>query len=95
MKRYHDSPLADHFGAEKTQALIQRKYFWPKLAKDVGEHVASCSVCAMIKSARDKPYENPCNRGSSYEDVTLHSGGQDARRRAVRSGTNREPNSLS
>lgn len=29
MKRYHDSSLTGHFGAEKTQALIQRKYFWP------------------------------------------------------------------
>ena len=85
MEGYHDSPLAGHFGAEKTQALIQRKYFWPKLAKDVGEHVASYSVCAMTKSARHKSYGNPCNRGSSYEDVTLHSSGQDARRRAVRS----------
>ncbi len=56
MERYHDSPLAGHFGAEKTQALIQRKYFWPKLAKDVNEHIASCSVCAMIKSSRHKPY---------------------------------------
>ena len=26
-KRYHDSPLTGHFDAEKTQALIQRKYF--------------------------------------------------------------------
>lgn len=56
LERYHDSPLAGHFGAEKTQALIQRKYFWPKLAKDVGDHVTSCSVCAMTKSSRHKPY---------------------------------------
>ncbi len=56
LDRYHDAPLAGHFGAEKTQALIQRKYFWPKLARDVGDHVASCSVCAMTKSSRHKPY---------------------------------------
>ncbi len=56
LDRYHDGPLAGHFGAEKTQALIQRKYFWPRLATEVGEHVSSCSICAMTKSSRHKPY---------------------------------------
>ena len=27
LDRYHDAPLTDHFDAEKTQTLIQRKYF--------------------------------------------------------------------
>ena len=56
LDRYHDASLIDHFDAEKTQTLIQRKYFWSKLTRDVSEHVASCSVCAMIKSSRHKPY---------------------------------------
>ena len=57
LDRYHDASLVGHFGAEKTQTLIQRKYFWSKLARDVGEHVISCSVCAMIKSSRHKSYD--------------------------------------
>ena len=56
LDRYHDASLTGHFDAEKTQTLIQRKYFWPKLTRDVSEHVTSCSICAIIKSSRHKPY---------------------------------------
>ena len=57
LDRYHDASLTGHFDAEKTQTLIQRKYFWSKLTRDMGEHVVSCSICAMIKSSRHKSYD--------------------------------------
>ena len=56
LDRYHDASLIGYFDTEKTQTLIQRKYFWSKLARDVSEHVISCSMCAMIKSSRYKSY---------------------------------------
>ncbi len=31
ISRYHNDLFADHFGIEKTQELIVRKYHWPLL----------------------------------------------------------------
>ena len=56
LKRHHDEPLAGHFGVEKTIELITRKFYWPRLAKDVKEYVATCDVCQRVKVTRHRPY---------------------------------------
>ncbi|KXL51465.1 hypothetical protein M433DRAFT_9221 [Acidomyces richmondensis BFW] len=33
-----------HFGRDKTEALLRRKYWWPTLAKDTAEYVKTCLV---------------------------------------------------
>jgi transposase InsO family protein len=55
LKRYHDSPLAGHFGINKTLKLIQRDYAWPTMKKDVSDYVKSCDVCCRSKTPRKKP----------------------------------------
>ena len=35
MKEFHDSPLAGHPGSTKTVELIQRRFWWPNLYKDI------------------------------------------------------------
>jgi len=42
---HHDTDLAGHFGAGKTLELIRRKYFWPRLKKDVKIYIRSCPEC--------------------------------------------------
>ena len=37
---HHDSPIAGHPGYQKTQELIERQYYWPRLASDVHSYVA-------------------------------------------------------
>ena len=37
---HHDSPVASHLGYQKTQELIERQYYWPRLASDVQAYVA-------------------------------------------------------
>ncbi|PRP85645.1 retrotransposon nucleocapsid protein [Planoprotostelium fungivorum] len=51
----HDTPLAGHFGVNKTHELIKRDYWWPKLLRDVEEFVKTCSICQRTKVARQKP----------------------------------------
>ena len=34
-----------HFGIGKTYSLIKRYYFWPKIIKNISQHVESCSLC--------------------------------------------------
>ncbi|GKB15241.1 putative CCCH-type zinc finger family protein [Tanacetum coccineum] len=38
-----------HFGRDKSIALVERKYFWPKLRHDVTRHVERCQVCQRSK----------------------------------------------
>ncbi|GKD23630.1 putative CCCH-type zinc finger family protein, partial [Tanacetum coccineum] len=38
-----------HFGRDKSIALVERKYFWPKLRRDVTRHVERCQVCQRSK----------------------------------------------
>ena len=45
MRVYYDNELAGHFGRDKTEALLKRKYYWPKLALDVAEYVKTFNIC--------------------------------------------------
>ena len=58
MASHHDNSLAGHFGIEKTQELIARKYHWDSLKVDVERYVKECDICMRAKSARHKPYGN-------------------------------------
>src|SRR6267154_4883949 len=40
----------------KTQELLERKFYWPGLARDVREYIATCSTCQSIATPRHKPY---------------------------------------
>ena len=53
---YHDDQLAGHWGIDKTTELLQRKFYWPSLATDVREYIATCSVCQHMAIPRHKPY---------------------------------------
>ena len=56
LRIHHDDPWGGHFGVEKTDALLRRKYHWPGRYEDVKEHVKSCQTCELARSPRHKPY---------------------------------------
>ena len=56
MYLYHDDQFAGHWGVDKTIELLQRKFYWPSLAVDVREYIATCSVCQHMAIPRHKPY---------------------------------------
>ena len=56
ISRHHDDPLAGHFGIDKTRELVNRKYYWPSLRRDVESYVRGCDVCLASKAVRHKPY---------------------------------------
>ena len=58
ISQYHNNPLAGHFGINKTQELITRKYYWPTLRQDVKAYVKGCNVCLASKAVWHKPYGN-------------------------------------
>ena len=51
----HDSPLAGHFGMDKTLEMVQRHWTWKGVQKDVREYVKSCLECQRAKSSTTKP----------------------------------------
>ena len=53
---YHDDQFSGHWGIKKTKELLERKFYWPKLAVDVREYVSTCHICQNISIPRHKPY---------------------------------------
>ena len=53
---HHDDPLEGHLGINKTKDLIDWKYYWPSVRKDIEAYVKSCDVCLSSKAVRHKPY---------------------------------------
>ena len=58
ISRHHDNPLVGHFGIEKTQELIARKYYWLTLHQDVEAYVKGCDICLASKVVCHKLYED-------------------------------------
>ena len=56
ISRHHNDPLARDFDIDKTRELIDRKYYWPSLRKDVEVYIKGCNVCLESKAVRHKPY---------------------------------------
>ena len=51
----HSSRIACHPGARRTLALLQQRFWWPSMAADTREFVATCSVCARSKASHQAP----------------------------------------
>ena len=45
----HDSLFAGHMGTHHTTELVQRWFYWPKLAADVAKYVATCHTVNLPK----------------------------------------------
>lgn len=56
MMRNHDDPIGGHYGVDKTVELLQRKYFWPYVRRDVHEYIGRCAACQLNKIRRHKPW---------------------------------------
>lgn len=50
----HDSPLGGHFGFQKTFSQIRSRFYWPKMRRDVKQHVQSCTGCQLRKPPNSK-----------------------------------------
>ncbi|KAK8954863.1 hypothetical protein KSP39_PZI002830 [Platanthera zijinensis] len=48
----HAGGAAGHFGREKTIALVEDRFFWPGLKKDVTRVVRHCRICKTAKGSR-------------------------------------------
>lgn len=51
----HTSLGSGHPGSRRTLSLLQQKYWWPDMARDVTRYVRGCSVCAVTTTPRRLP----------------------------------------
>ena len=56
IQQHHDTPSAGHAGCSKTHELVTRRYYWPKMRKDIARYVANCHVCQRSYTARHAPF---------------------------------------
>ncbi|KAL5575124.1 hypothetical protein UlMin_016823 [Ulmus minor] len=43
--------LATHVGRDKTLALLEEKFYWPRMRKDISKFVERCMVCQTSKGS--------------------------------------------
>ena len=69
----YDSPFSGHFGAERTQELVQRHWTWQGLARDAREYVRSCRECQLQKHSTYAPLGklHPIMARRPWQIVTL------------------------
>ena len=74
IRELHCSPYAGHFGINRTQKLISRYCFCPKIHDQIADYVRGCELCQRNKSATGKkegaimPLPVPDN---IWEDISM------------------------
>ena len=74
LESLHDSEFSGHFGAKRTQARVQIRYYWPGYGKDVEEWCKSCQICQERKNPPTKnipPLTNIDTGTGPFEQIAL------------------------
>ena len=50
MASSHDTPMAGHFGQQKTLARLKTEFWWEGLEDDVRDYCSTCEACQRAKS---------------------------------------------
>jgi hypothetical protein len=56
LHEHHNSPMAGHFGIQKTYEAVARSYYMPQLRQEILNFVRTCSTCTRSKSHTHKPF---------------------------------------
>ncbi|KAK3247014.1 hypothetical protein CYMTET_12700 [Cymbomonas tetramitiformis] len=55
MREAHESPAAGHTGRDKTLDRVNRRFWWPRMSRDVTEWCKSCPVCQQTRPRNGYP----------------------------------------
>ena len=56
LRLHHDDSLTRHFEIKKTCSLLQKKFYWLKMLKDIKKYIQDCDVCQRVKAFRHRSY---------------------------------------
>ena len=65
----HDN--VGHLGIERTLSLLQDRFYWSNMAKDVENYVKSCPRCLRFKKLPEKATLNPFKMSRPLELVHI------------------------
>uniref|UniRef100_A0A9J8B026 Gypsy retrotransposon integrase-like protein 1 n=1 Tax=Cyprinus carpio carpio TaxID=630221 RepID=A0A9J8B026_CYPCA len=51
----HTAPGSGHPGSRRTLSLLNQRYWWPSIYRDVSQFVRGCSVCTITNTPRKLP----------------------------------------
>ena len=70
---HHDSHLAAHFGAKKTESRIRKFYYWPLMASQIKDWCSTCEPCLKRKRdyGRRKAPLNPIPIGLAFDRIAV------------------------
>jgi hypothetical protein len=73
IKEAHGGGLAGHFVKDKTLALVQENFIWPKMVRDIVRHVKQCRICHLTKSHKQSTrlYIPLLVPNAPWEDISL------------------------
>ncbi len=57
LKHHHDDSLARHFDVDKINKLLDCKYYWKSMIKNVKEYINTCDICQRVKMKHHLSYD--------------------------------------
>ena len=57
LRLHHDDSLTKYFKIKKIYSLLQRKFYWLKMLKDIEKYIQNCNVCQRVKAFRHRSYD--------------------------------------
>ncbi len=56
LKHHHDNFLTKHFDVNKISELLNCKYYWKSMIKNVKEYINTCDICQRVKMKHHLSY---------------------------------------
>ncbi len=75
LKRHHNDLLARHFDADKISELLDCKYYWKSMIKNVKEYINTCDICQRMKMKRHLSYDelrSLFQLTDSWKEITMN-----------------------
>ncbi len=75
LKRHHDDSLARHFDADKISELLDYKYYWKSMIKNVKEYIDTCDICQRVKMKHHLSYDelrSLLQSTDSWKEITMN-----------------------
>ncbi len=75
LKCHHDNLLARHFDADKISELLDCKYYWKSMIKNVKEYINTCDIYQRVKMKRHLSYDELRSLSwftDSWKEITIN-----------------------
>ncbi len=75
LKHHYDNSLVRHFNADKISELLNCKYYWKSMIKNVKEYINTCDICQRVKMKCHLSYDELRSLSrftDSWKEITMN-----------------------